>query len=87
MKFTNKIEVTDKEYFQKRYEISKNILSSVLTHEKLETLTEVKQQTSMIFNCISLADVLLKELGYFYKSNAPKDETSMHKLSDILNDE
>ena len=84
MKVFKKIEISQQEYHQKRYEISKEVLSGVITQEKLDSLGEVKQQESLIFNCINLADVLMKELGYFYKDASNPDETSVRNLNDLL---
>lgn len=85
MKFTHKIEISEQEYHEKRFEIAKSLLSNVVSQENIDSFNEAKLQGSVLFNCISLSDALLKELGYFYKSkNVMKDETSVHKLSDLL---
>lgn len=89
MKFRNRIQVTPQDYLQKRYEVAKDVLSGVITQEKLDSFSEAKQQESLIFNCISLADTLLKELGYFYKTNnaQAQDETSVRNLSELMGEE
>lgn len=85
MKFTHKIEISEEEYLEKRYDIAKSLLSNVVNSENLDSFNEAKKQASILFNCISLTDALLKELGYYYKSkNVAKDETSIHKLSDLI---
>lgn len=81
-----KIEIPESEFYEKRYDLAKSIIANVVTKENIDSLNEAKLQASLIFNCISLSDALLKELGYFYKSKiAHKDETSIHKLTDLLN--
>jgi predicted metal-binding transcription factor (methanogenesis marker protein 9) len=88
MKFLHKIEISENEYCDKRYEIARSLLANVVTRENIDSLNEAKVSASIIFNCISLSDSLLKELGYYYKTkNAQKDETSVHSLSDLLKKE
>jgi HEPN domain-containing protein len=74
--------IDPQEYEQKRYEIAKDILASTYAGVKAEDLIEAKQRESLIFNCIQIGDMLLKELGYFaQEENA---EMSIHNLSTIL---
>lgn len=76
------------EYQQKRYEISKDLLSSYYASISIERLIDDKQRDSVIFNCIQLADMLMSDLGYVAQSkintNAKGNERSIHNLSDFL---
>jgi hypothetical protein len=77
-------EITSKEFQQKRYEISKDILASVLTAEALEKGVDIKRRVNLIFNCILVANTLMGELGY-HVAGAKTDEGSrMRNLKDIL---
>lgn len=88
MKFTHKIEISEQEYCDKRYEVARSLLANVVNRENIDSLNEAKLQASVIFNCISLSDSFLKELGYFYKSkHSAKDETSVHSLNELLKKE
>jgi hypothetical protein len=82
MKYVNKIEISDQEYFEKRYQVAKDLLCGAITNEQLDS-SETKKQESLLFNCIFLSDMLLKELGYFCNSTS-EERTGVHNLSDLL---
>lgn len=79
-----KFELTPQAFQEKRYEISKDILSSVLTVDYLEKGVEFKRRLNLIFNCILVANNLMDELGYFIKGPKTDEGTSVRKLQDIL---
>lgn len=85
-----RIKLPKQEYRQKRYEVSKSTMASVISKEGIEFATDSKQRESFIFNCVLLADSLLEELGYFEEGSpesAHGEETSIKRLSDILGSE
>lgn len=81
----NRIEIGDKEYYEKRYEVSKEILAGAITHEKIDTMGDTIQRQSLVFNCIAIADILLEELGYTRKMSS--DHASIRNLKDLLQNE
>ncbi|MBY0413642.1 MAG: hypothetical protein K2Q18_05735 [Bdellovibrionales bacterium] len=81
---SEKFEISAQEYQEKKYQISKDILASVLTHEYLEKGVEFKRRVNLIFNCILVANNLMDELGYHVKGNKTDEGTSIRKLQDIL---
>lgn len=82
----NKILISTTEYEKLRYETSKDILSGVVTAEKLERMDEVKQRKNLVASCLLLADALLEELGYIKggSSNSSPDKTSVRSLKDLM---
>lgn len=62
--------IDPREYQQKRYEISKDLLTSYYTSISIERLIDDKQRDSVIFNCIQLADMLMNDLGYVAQASA-----------------
>jgi hypothetical protein len=84
MAATEKFELSAKAYQEKKYEVSKEILASVLTVEYLEKGVEFKRRVNLIFNCILVANNLMDELGYYVQGNKTDEGTSIRKLQDIL---
>lgn len=80
-----RLEVSDKEFFEKRYECAKEILAGAITHEKIDTMGDSIQRQALVFNCISIADLLMEELGYQRKMNP--DHASVRNLKDLLKEE
>lgn len=81
-----RLEVSDKEYFEKRYECAKEILAGAISHEKIEQMGDSSvQRQAIVFNCITLADMLMEELGYARKMNP--DHASVRNLKDLLREE
>lgn len=80
-------------YQQKRYEVAKDILASVMNRESLDA--DPKQRENILYHCVQLADGLMEEIGYFTehkdlpaataKSEVLKEQSKIHKLKDILN--
>ena len=79
-----RFELSAKEYQQKRYEISKDILASVLSVDYLEKGVEFKRRINLIFNCMQVANNLMDELGYHVQGKKTDEGTSVRKLQDIL---
>lgn len=80
-----RIEIPEKEFEEKRFTAAKDILAGALTHEKIEAMGDSIQRQAVVFNCISIADTLLEELGYARKVNP--DHTTVRNLKDILKDD
>ncbi len=79
-----KIELTKEQYNQKKYEISKDILASVLTVEYLENGVEFKRRDNLIFNCLLVTKNLMDELGYTLQGAKTDEGSTVRKLSDIF---
>lgn len=76
------IVVSLKEYQDKRFEASKELLASAL--HKLDNFNAIgddKRLESIVSNCVFLADSLLNELGYVAKDH---DTPKVHSLQAIL---
>ncbi len=84
MAAVEKFELTPEQYQEKKYEISKDILASVLTVEYLENGVEFKRRANLIFNCILVANNLMEELGYNVKGAKTDEGTSVRRLKDIF---
>jgi hypothetical protein len=84
MASTEKFELSAKDYQEKKYEISKEILASVLSVDYLEKGVEFKRRINLIFNCILVANNLMDELGYYVQGKKTDEGTSIRKLQDIL---
>lgn len=84
MASTEKHEISSKEFQEKRYQISKDILASVLTAEALEKGVDIKRRVNLIFNCILVANTLMDELGYYIQGPKTEEGSRMRKLQDIL---
>lgn len=86
-----KAQISSQEFLQKRYEIAKDILASAVTASEIQN-GDSKLRSSMIFNCIQMADSLLEELYLSpfgpNETNeevlAKNSEKSIHKIADIL---
>jgi hypothetical protein len=83
VRFLIKTSISAQEYQEKRYEVAKAIISSVMTAADLQS-GESKQRTSIIFNSLQVADSLLEELYTKSFARGGGDEPSVHNLSDIL---
>ena len=81
-----KFYISAEEYQQKRYEISREILSNAIAKTELQNGDGIaKLNESFIFNSILVADNLLEELKYAVEpKKIGQDETSIRTLSSIL---
>lgn len=80
----DKFEISSEEYQQKRYEICKDMLSSILTIEYLEKGHDSKRRVNLIFNCMTMANNLMEELGYYSRGPKTDEGTSVRRLKDIF---
>ncbi len=74
------IDVTFDEYQQKRFELVKDLVAAVCSKESLDLFNELKQRESIVYNCMLMADTILKEMGY----RVVQDSTSIRSLQSIL---
>ena len=73
------IEISLKEYREKRFEITRDLMISILTFDQVDRIHDNKQRQSIVFLCMQFADTLLTEMGYF-----PQSKTIRRDLSSIL---
>ena len=78
MKNTN-IEISLKEYREKRFNITRDLMINILTYDRVDKIHDNKQRQSIVFLCMQFADTLLTEMGYIPQSN-----TIRRDLSSIL---
>jgi cell division ATPase FtsA len=71
------------EYQEKRFRASMEILASIITAEKINSMHEQKQRESMAYSCVQMADALLSCLNYFPKSDTV-DGSEIRSISSLL---
>lgn len=77
-----RISITPKDYQDKRFEASKELLASALNKlDNFNAIGDDKRLESMVSNCIFLADTLLNELGYVSRE---KDQSKVHSIQSLL---
>lgn len=86
------VELTGKEFLEKRFEAAKEILPMLLNKNDLEYIVDSRKRTSLIFHAVKIADNLLAEVGYTFKGSENQiqnneDLTAIRKLSDLLHGE
>ena len=72
----NKIEISLKEYREKRFQITRDLMISILSFDKVDSIQEDKQRRSVVFLCMQFADTLLNEMGYIPQSNKIRRDLS-----------
>ena len=76
------IEISIKEYREKRFNITRDLMISILTYEKVDKIHDNKQRQSIVFLCMQFADTLLTEMGYIPQSNTIRRDLSSILSSD-----
>lgn len=76
------IEISLKEYREKRFNITRDLMISLLTFEKVDKIHDNKQRQSIVFLCMQFADTLLTEMGYIPQSNTIRRDLSSILASD-----
>jgi hypothetical protein len=68
--------ISKQEYLQKRLEVAKTILASVIDKDNLDG-TDVKQRENFLYHCVELADGLLEEVGYgLLENTSPREHAT-----------
>lgn len=72
-------------FHEKRYEITKEILTSLVTTVDLETIKHKKQRETMVFYSLQLADDLMNGLNYgVAQGNSANAGQTITSLADLM---
>lgn len=80
------IEISLKDYREKRFNITRDLMISILTFDKVDKIHDNKQRQSIVFTCMQYADTLLTEMGYIPQSNTIRRDLSSILASDSEED-
>ena len=69
-------EIKEKEYLDKKFEASKEILTVLLSQHSTDYIIDRKKRGSLIFHTCAIADDLLQELGYRVNGKKKKDDSA-----------
>lgn len=83
MSETTKIFLTHDRYHEKRYEITKEILTALVGTVDLDIIKAKKQRETMVFYSLQLADDLMQGLNYTV-SQAGNNNQTINSLADLM---
>lgn len=80
-------EITEEEYQEKRFEVAKHLLPSLVDKQTEAFLIDKRKRGSLLFNCVAISTHLLEELGYTRKGvsrESEMDRTAIRNLGEIF---
>ena len=83
------IELSEKEYADRKLEASKTILPVMMSQLSMEYMQDTRKRASVIYNAVAIANEMLREIGYVQEGASAEpekntDRTAIRKLSEML---
>lgn len=61
------IQIEEEEYYEKRLEVAQNLLPQMVAKVSQEFMLDTRKRASLIYNCVSISEDLMKEAGITIK--------------------